>query len=187
MNTTPHKIQIVSEELLSRLFAKYFAGLCIFARQYVFDNDKVKDIVHDVFINIWEKGELYEEEVLIKSYLFTSVKNRCFNFLRDNKKFSSHEDYMDYDSAISTPQPMETNELEAIIKKEIENLPDKCREVFMMSRFEEKKYSDIALQLDISVKTVEAHMSKALKILRENLSPYLELILFYIILRKFLS
>lgn len=170
---------------MQSLFKRYFAGLCVFARQYVFDNDKVKDIVHDVFVAIWEKGSLYEAEPLVKAYLFTSVKNRCFNHLRDNKKFTGHEDYMDYDSAKTQQQPLEYRELENLIKKEIENLPEKCREVFVMSRFEELKYTEIAEKLNLSVKTVEAHMSKALKILRENLSPYIELMIICFILKKF--
>lgn len=174
--------QIVSEALVESLFRKYFTSLCVFARQYVYDNDKVKDIVHDVFINIWEKGELYESEALIKGYLFTSVKNRCFNYLRDNKKFNVHEDYMDYDKAHKHSDPTEFKELEAIINAEIDKLPDKCKEVFMLSRYEELKYAEIAERLDISVKTVEAHMSKALKMLRESLSPYIGFLIFMIII-----
>ncbi|OPZ98237.1 MAG: ECF RNA polymerase sigma-E factor [Bacteroidetes bacterium ADurb.Bin408] len=177
-----HSTQKVTEALIESLFKKYFAGLCVFARQYVFDNDKVKDIVHDVFINIWEKGELYENDALIKGYLFTSVKNRCFNFIRDNKKFNKNGDEaFNYEGALHDTNVTEFRELENLIKKEIENLPEKCREVFILSRYEELKYAEIAERLDISVKTVEAHMSKALKLLRDNLSPYIEMIVFLIL------
>jgi len=184
LDTTPkqQKQQTITEALLEGLFKKYFAGLCVFARQYVFDNDKVKDIVHDVFINIWEKGELYENDALVKAYLFTSVKNRCFNFLRDQKKFNKEgDDAFNYEGAVYENNITEFKELESLIRKEIDALPDKCREVFMLSRYEELKYAEIAERLDISVKTVEAHMSKALKLLRDNLSPYIELMIYIVI------
>ena len=164
---------------MESLFRKYFSSLCVFARQYVYDNDKVKDIVHDVFINIWEKDELYEADALVKGYLFTSVKNRCFNYLRDNKKFNKEGDEAyNYDMPHQQHNPTEYKELEHIIKNEINKLPDKCKEVFMLSRYEELKYAEIAMRLDISIKTVEAHISKALKILRENLAPYIDLMIF---------
>jgi len=174
--------QKVTEALVEILFRKYFNSLCVFARQYIYDNDKVKDIVHDVFINIWEKGELYEAEALVKGYLFTSVKNRCFNYLRDNKKFNKEGDEaFNYDGSLQYHNQTEYKELETIIKTEIDKLPDKCKEVFILSRYEELKYAEIAERLDISVKTVEAHISKALKILRENLAPYIDLMIFIIL------
>ena len=174
--------QKVTEVLVESLFRKYFSSLCVFARQYVYDNDKVKDIVHDVFINIWEKGELYEADALVKGYLFTSVKNRCFNYLRDNKKFNKEGDEaFNYEGASPQHNPTEFKELEAIIKAEIDKLPDKCKEVFILSRYEELKYAEIAERLDISVKTVEAHVSKALKLLRENLAPHIDLMILLIL------
>lgn len=175
--------QKVNEQFLETLFKKYFSSLCIFARQYVYDNDKVKDIVHDVFINIWEKGELYASDSLIKGYLFTSVKNRCFNYLRDNKKF--HEDIDTLSYSLQSPgaeDKTEYTELELVIKEAIDSLPVRCQEIFILSRYEMLKYQEIADKLGISVKTVEAQMSKALKIMREHLSDYTELILIILIL-----
>ena len=181
INSKQPVTQKVTETLVESLFRKYFNALCVFARQYVYDNDKVKDIVHDVFINIWEKGELYEADALVKGYLFTSVKNRCFNYLRDNKKFNKEGDEaFNYDGA-QHHNPTEFKELEAIIKEEIGKLPDKCKEVFILSRYEELKYAEIADRLDISIKTVEAHVSKALKILRENLAPHIDLSIFILL------
>lgn len=183
INSKQQKTQKVSEALVEGLFRKYFASLCVFARQYVYDNDKVKDIVHDVFINIWEKGELYEADALVKGYLFTSVKNRCFNYLRDSKKFNKEGDEaFNYEGAMYDNNATEFKELDALIKKEIDKLPDKCKEVFILSRYEELKYAEIAERLDISVKTVEAHVSKALKILRENLAPHTDLMVLIVLL-----
>ena len=181
INSKQPVTQKVTEVLVESLFRKYFNSLCVFARQYVYDNDKVKDIVHDVFINIWEKGELYEADALVKGYLFTSVKNRCFNYLRDNKKFNkTGDEAFNYDG-VHQNNPTEFKELESIIKEEIDKLPEKCKEVFILSRYEELKYTEIAVRLDVSIKTVEAHVSKALKILRENLAPYIDLMILIII------
>jgi len=178
-----HHTKPITEILIENLFKKYFAALCVFARQYVYDNDKVKDIVHDVFINIWEKGSLYENESLIKGYLFTSVKNRCFNYLRDNKKFNkSGDEAFNYEGATTDENAIELKELNVLINKEIDNLPDKCKEVFILSRYDEMKYAEIAEHLNISVKTVEAHMTKALKILREKLSPHVDFMVLILIL-----
>jgi len=178
-----HTTQIIDEKLLEGLFRKYFATLCVFARQYVFDNDKVKDIVHDVFINIWEKGELYSSDALVKGYLYTSVRNRCFNYLRDNKKFHTDMDALSFSfCAPETGNKTEYAELENIINEAINSLPEKCREIFLLSRNEMLKYNEIAEKLGISVKTVEAQMSKALRILREKLSPYTDILLVLLIL-----
>ncbi|MDD3878233.1 MAG: RNA polymerase sigma-70 factor [Bacteroidales bacterium] len=179
----PYKKQLVDEALIEGLFRKYFSSLCIFARQYVYDNDKVRDIVHDVFINIWEKGELYDSDSMVKGYLFTSVKNRCFNYIRDNKKNLTDLDAISFSlSSNNNENKIEFVELKSIIDEAISSLPEKCREVFLLSRNDMLKYQEIADKLEISVKTVEAQMSKALKILREKLSDYTDLILVLLIL-----
>jgi len=182
-NTPIINNQKLSEVVIEDLFKKYFNALCVFARQYVYDNDKVKDIVHDVFINIWEKGALHDSESLIKGYLFTSVKNRCFNYLRDTKKFRGNEDIGALNHNAYVPNNnMELQELQQIINQAIDELPEKCKEIFMMSRYEMMKYQEIADTLGISVKTVEAQMSKALKVLRERVGTYTDIIILILIL-----
>jgi RNA polymerase sigma-70 factor (ECF subfamily) len=162
------------------LFREYFTGLCLFARKYTGDTDSAKEIVHTVFIRIWENRFDFDWEKPAKSYLFSSVYNRSLNFIRDNKKFISHEKasqgnlIMD-DGTFS--DHMESAELENRIKSALQKLPEKCREVFELSRFENKKYAEIAVSLNISVKTVETHMSKALHVLKEELKDYLTILI----------
>ena len=174
-----HSTRKVDEPLMETLFHKYFTSLCLFSRRYIFDNEKAKDIVQDVFLNIWEKGELYVSEAMIKGYLFTSVKNRCLNYIRDNKKFNYEVEVADLDRKTSPDNKLEYKELEKILKTEIDALPDKCKEVFLLSRFEELKYGEIAERLGISIKTVEAQISKALKILREKLSHHTDVLIMF--------
>lgn len=169
-------IQKLNTKNFEKLFKKYFSTLCYFAQKYISDVETAKEIVHDVFINLWNKRESIDLEKSVKSYLFTSVHNRCLNYIRDNKKFDHNieqlenlHERMDWESFDSLVQM----ELENKINKTIELLPDRCREIFVLSRFDNLKYSEIAEKLEISIKTVETQMSKALKILRENLKEYL--------------
>ena len=158
------------------LFREHFTGLCYFARKYTGDLDAAKEIVHSVFIRIWEIRYEFDWDKPAKSYLFASVYNRSLNYVRNNKKFKSHEEAslhnLRTDETVYS-NDLETAELQSRIKSAIMRLPEKCREVFELSRFENKKYSEIALHLNISVKTVESQMSKALYILKEELKDYL--------------
>jgi RNA polymerase sigma-70 factor (ECF subfamily) len=161
------------------LFKEQFIPLCSFAKGFVYDQDTAKEIVQDVFINLWNKKETIDQARSVKAYLYQSVRNRCLNYIRDHQKFRSH--YLDIE--VERTRPAEDydllvseetqNKIEAAIRK----LPEKCREVFELSRFDEMKYNDIAIKLAISVKTVEVHISKALKILREELKDLMTILL----------
>ena len=164
------------EKQFEALFKEHFTGLCYFAQKYVADMDTCKEIVHAVFVKIWENREEFDFNKPAKSYLFTSVYNRSLNVIRDKKKFATADDTEENERLIETGEfsdTMEVAELEGRIKSAIQKLPEKCREVFELNRYEGKKYAEIAEQLNISIKTVEAQMSKALKILRVELQDYL--------------
>ena len=175
-----HKVDIIDKKAFEEIFRSYFPPLCSFAKKYVRDFDIGKDIVHDVFLNMWDKRESIDTSKSIKSYLFTSVYNRCLNYIRDNKKFDQNEvdlERLNPDQAWDSSDKLVETELEDKIKAILDSLPEKCREIFLMNRFEGLKYKEVAEKLGISVKTVETQMSKALKILRGNLVEYLTIIL----------
>lgn len=157
------------------LFRHYFPALMAFSQKFLPSEDDAREVVHMVFINLWEKRNTLDTSISLKSYLFTSVHNRSLNLLRDRKKFSD-EEIPEIASESSVQSQMESMELEDKINAVIASLPEKCREVFEMNRFEGLKYGEIADKLNISVKTVENQMSKALKILRENLAHYLSIL-----------
>lgn len=153
------------------LFKLHFAHLCHFAGQFVKDSDTARDICQQVFMTLWENRAQIDPQQSVKTYLFTSVKNRCLNFIRDHKKYRSKVldlDCADFDVSFEE-DPMVGKELSASIEAALNALPDKCRTVFEMSRFQQMKYAAIAEALSISPKTVEAHMIKALKELRAQL------------------
>lgn len=162
-----------------RLFREYFPPLMVFARKILVDEDDAREVVHQVFITIWEKRQEIDLSQSLKSYLFTSVHNRSLNVIRDRKKFSSAE-LPDVAGEWDVSSTIESMELEEKIMEVIGSLPEKCREIFEMNRFEGLKYSEIAGKLNISVKTVENQMSKALKILREKLLKYMSILLWLI-------
>lgn len=166
------------------LFRTYFAALCCFARKYIPDPDDSKEIVHAVFVAIWEKKDEFDFDKPAKSYLFTAVYNRCMNHIRDRKKFVVSNEkslFEEQDGNALHSDHMEAAELESKIWQVINSLPEKCKEVFVLNRFEGKKYAEIAEHLNISVKTVETQMSKALKTLRDHLGEYIHLFIFLIL------
>jgi len=165
----------LDKNAFEQLFKSHFVHLCNFATQYVSDLDTARDITQKVFIQLWEKREQIDTKQSIRSYLFTAVKNRSLNHIRDHKKYRSRVldiDIHDIDISFEEDQ-IAVSELQHKIEKALDNLPEKCRQVFEMSRYENKKYQEIATELDISKKTVEAHMSRALRSLREDLKDHL--------------
>lgn len=162
-----------------QVFKDYFLSLCSFASKYTMDLDDSKDIVHQVFTNLWEKRDSIHFDQPLRSYLYTAVHNRCLNFLRDRKKFVNKELPQTVENLadhINQSDFLEAEELRNEIYAALAALPEGSRKIFKMSRFEGKKYKEIAKELDISVKTVETQMSKALKQMKEKLIKYVQYI-----------
>ena len=164
------------------LFRAYFSQLCAFSKKFVNDPDEAKEIVHIVFVNLWQKRDEIDTSSPLKSYLFRAVHNRSLNYLRDNKKLVRFQQPLETDQLdvyFESRDYLEENELEQKINTALEVLPEKCREIFMLSRFEGLKYREIADKLEISVKTVETQMTRAMKILREMLIDYLVIFIIF--------
>jgi len=164
------------EKIVEVLFKEHFEPLCRMATKFIHDFEASKDIVHEVFVSFWQKFDSLPSDSQYKSYLYTAVRNKSFNYLRDAKK---HLNIVDVEEvkAPDTEQSMEVKELAVEIDFALTLLPEKCREVFELSRFENMKYAQIATHLNISIKTVEGQMSKALRILREHLKEFMVLVL----------
>lgn len=143
--------------------------------------DTAREVVQESFLQLWEKRETIEPDKPVRSYLYTTVHNRSLNYLRNNNKYSAELleiENLKVTSVAETHHSMETSELQAKINAAIEQMPEKCREIFVMNRFENLKYNEIAQKRSLSVKTVEAQMSKALQIMRTHLADYLSLLTF---------
>lgn len=170
------------------LFRTYYQPLCNYAFTFLRDKEDAEEIVQSTFLLVWEKRETLAIRTSVKPYLYAMVRNACLNVIKHEKikqKYVSEEIAMADRSHDSVTHTVASNELEYRIKVAMEELPEQCRMVFKLSRFEELKYAEIAEQLNISVKTVENHMGKALKIMREQLKDYLPLII--VLLNGFLN
>jgi len=163
------------EKTFQYLFSTYYKLLSLFALRYVTDLDIAKEIVQDLFVHLYEiRGELIISTSL-KAYLYQSVRYRCLNHL---KKAQSHAKHLENlaapaDTGTELEDRIMETELEEAVFLQIDQLPEQCKRIFLMSRVEGKKNKEIANILSISIRTVETQISKALKTLRENLKDYL--------------
>jgi len=168
---------------LEMIFKTHYRPLCNYAYSFLNDKDEAEEVVQSSFISLWEKRDTISIQTSFKSYLYRMVRNACLNAIKHQKVKKS---YADQEKISGEPihnlvsETVVSTELEARIFKAIEVLPEQCRLVFQLSRFEELKYQEIADQLGISIKTVENHMGKALKIMREQLKEYLPLLIIYL-------
>lgn len=162
------------------LFKTHYAPLCRFASSYLTDPDVAEEVVQNTFITFWEKRSSIEVDSSLKAYLYRSVRNACLNEIKRVKVRQLHANQV-----MAEGEPMSQasdhlairTELEAKIQEALQTLPEQCRLIFKMSRFEELKYQEIADQLNISIKTVENQMGKALKLMRAQLKEFLPMVI----------
>lgn len=159
-----------TEENFSYLFDKYYSELCFFVNKYLGDMDLSRSIVQDVYVKIWMKRSKISPTSSIKSYLYNSARNTALDHLRTSHRNTEMSETIENSLHSPFRDRIEEAELNDRINRSINALPEKCREVFVLCRFEELKYSQIAERLNISVKTVEMQMGIALKKLRHQLS-----------------
>ena len=179
-------LQNGNELTFETIFKSYYVMLCNFAYSFLEDKDESEEIVQSTFLTIWEKHDNIDINTSLKSYLYRAVHNSCLNRIKHVKVKTSHresvlgkdQDYNDDASGV-----LISKELEHQIEVAINSLPPKCAMVFRLSRFENLSYAEIAEQMDISVKTVENQMIKALKTLREELKDYLPALLLLLLLK----
>ena len=172
-----------NERIFEETFRKYYQSLCNYANSILKEMDEAEEVVQNLFLSIWEKRCDLEISISLKSYLYRAVHNHCLNRIKHLKIREAYQQYATnfYDASYeSVSQTVMKNELELKINEEaIKKLPQQCQLIFRMSRFEELKYHEIAEKLELSPKTIENQIGKALKILRFELSEYLPLIIIY--------
>lgn len=164
------------KKAFEQLFRDWYVRLCVYAESIVRDRDLAEDLVQGIFCMLWEKRDRVDVRESVKSYLYRSVYNSALNTIKHEKVKIAFLEF------IRKHEKEEDNDIERffdsedqnIVLKElnraIETLPDQCREIFLLSRFAGKKSAEIASELDLSVRTVEAQLYRAMKRLREELS-----------------
>lgn len=161
-----------------QVFKEHFKRLHAYASTILKDADDAEEMVQNVFFKLWEKREKLEELQSVAAYLYRAVHNECMNFLKHEKVKAAYEAHAVHNGNISSAaeDTAGKKELEKRVQSALNDLPEQCRTIFQMSRFEELKYREIADRLGLSVKTVENQMGKALKILRTKLSDYITVV-----------
>jgi RNA polymerase sigma-70 factor (ECF subfamily) len=182
------RIKLGDEQAFELLFRKFYVRLCAFANKFLNDPEEAKEIVQEVFAKIWEGRDLIDPDDSLKSYIFKITQNLSINKLRRKKVESKYAEIYKFiyceQFDFSVHESLLARELEENIAQAVGNLPGECRKVFELSRTEGLKYREIADNLNISVKTVEAHMSKALRSLRIELKDYLSVLLILFIINN---
>lgn len=184
------QLQVGDEAAFEFIFRQHFTGLCLFAEHFLKDTHAAEEIVEDFFCHLWETGKYVSIETSLRGFLYKSVYNQCLKYIRHKKveqKYTEEQYYFNDREILegaSSDYPsvnLAIKELESKITQVIEALPDQCRKIFCMNRYENLTYQEIANHLHISVNTVKTQMGRALQKLRTELAEYLAIIAMLII------
>ena len=168
------------EAAFEQVFKTHYKNLHAYAFTILKDEVEAEETVQQVFFKLWERSEHLSFSGPVAAYLYRAVHNESLNFLKHQKVKANHQLQVAYSMKNKSEQvqgKMITREMEKKFREALNELPEQCRTVFQLSRFEDMKYREIADKLDISIKTVEKHMGKAFKLLRTKLVDFLPLLL----------
>lgn len=177
----------LEEKAFEEAFKTHFKRLYAYAFTIVKEEMAAEEMVQQVFFKIWEKKGLVDIRTSITAYLYRSVYHESLNYLKHQKVKAAYQSHVARESknhSDNAGSKLQLSELEQKLNIALNELPEQCRAIFQMSRFEELKYQEIADRLGLSVKTVENQMGKALRILRTKLIDYLPLVIAFLIDRK---
>ena len=183
------EVKSVEEQAFELLFREYYSRLCCFANRFISNMPESEEIVQEVFLKIWKRKNELQLDNRLSSYLFKSVQNLCLNFIEHRKIEDNYYEviellYKDNNMNFNVYESVLFNELQQNIDKAVNSLPDECRKIFSMSRQDGLKYTEIAEKLNISVKTVETQISRALTKLKFELKDFLVLFIISFLLNR---
>lgn len=168
------------KKVFDDIFRAYYAPLCRYCNRIVYDDLIAEEIVQDLFCKLWIKRDELEIETSLKAYLYRAVLNHSLNHLNHLKTEEKYRQYIGFqlqENLVNLMELLEEQDVQRILSRAILQMPEKRRLIFEMSRQQEMKYSEIAEKLNISVKTVESQISKALEYLRKIFGEILGLLL----------
>lgn len=170
-----NRLKSDDKSVLKAIFQQHYSPVCAAMYRYISDRNLVEDLAQNVFIRLWEKRQTINITSSLGAYLRRMAINEALGHLRKNKNVHLEEitPITPFKETATTEDEYLHKELQTQITEAIDALPPKCRRVFQLSRFEDLTYREIAEKLDISVKTVENQMGKALRVLRERMKRYL--------------
>lgn len=172
------KISNGNEQAFQKLFIEYYTALVNFAYSYLKSKSKAESVVQEVFADFWEERESLDPSKNIETYLFQAVKFKSYDVLKHKKVVNKYRSALKYKKIVETDQKSENDgpnkKLIEEVQKAIKSLPDRAKRVFVLHRKEGLTYKEIAYVMDISKKTVESQMSRALKLLRNKLDEFID-------------
>ena len=176
-------IQADRDDAFETLFKRYYTVLYKFTCRIINDPQEAENVVQDLFVRFWEKRLEINIESSLKSYLFTSAKNHALNYIKRERRLTLLDDNseLEKETAESPESVLIKDETVIAVRNAIYKLPEKCREIYLMKKYDDLSYQEIAVILKISVNTVKTQMKRALKSLAQNLS-YLKVMFLYIII-----
>ena len=157
------------------IFNYYYSSLCVFAMQYLDNRNAVEDLVQDFFVYFWLNSPRLQIKSSLKSYLFTSIKNRCLDYQKHHQITKRYREYLLFSGELednSMEHVFAESELRQLIHKSMSKLTPRCREIFELSRLSGLSNQEISNELGISKRTVELQISNSLKILRKELAEF---------------
>lgn len=170
----------ISEEVIKQLFGEYYEKLCLYAEGIVRDHAAAEDIVEELFIYLWINSDNVRITPGFKTYLYRSVHNNCIKHITRNQtsnhtQISENEKEIFESSSHHLPLNIDmTTEIENKAEEILNSLPDRCRQIFIMSRYENKSYSRISDELDVSISTIKTQMARALVKFKEGLKKFFD-------------
>jgi RNA polymerase sigma-70 factor (ECF subfamily) len=175
LNVLIGKMKTGDRESFNLIFRRYYTPFLRFCIRFVGDADTAAEIVQDLFVKLWSGREKVNFTSGFEPYMLRAVRNAAITFINKERAHAeANERVFSGESDDNDPsETLQSNNLEASYRQVLAAMPEKRREVFLASRFEGLKYNEIAVKLGVSQKTVEAHMSAAIKQLREGLKEYL--------------
>jgi RNA polymerase sigma-70 factor (ECF subfamily) len=167
------RLRAGEQEALHAIFTAHHAQLLGLAQSIVRDRSTAEDVVQDVMLELWRRREKIVLETSLGGYLMRSARNRALNQLRTRRRERPESAAMSHANPSTAHQEVVEQEMEKAVRAAIAGLPDRCRQVFELSRMQGLKYAEIAATLGISVKSVETHIGRALRVLRDRLRQWL--------------
>lgn len=170
-----HRLAQGDQRALQQLFDQHYVALCRVALRLVHRPEVAEEIVQDVFVYLWEKRGDWQINTSAGAYLARAVRNRCLNHLKSRaSRYDWSEDIQDdqHPTDAAPDDALRVTELTAALEHILPQLPERCQLVFSLIRYEERSYQEVADQLGVSVKAIEYHMGKALRLIRQHLVRY---------------
>ncbi len=172
------------ERVFEQVYKEYYARLFHYLKGYIDETEEIKDIVQNAFISLWNnRMTLSDDDSHICSWLFTVVKNQCLNYIRDKEsrlRIQSRIEFLESEKLrwqaqslhAFIPESINLSELQQRVENAVKGMPEQCRRIYLLSREDGLSHKEISLRLNISPKTVESQITKALRILRSKFNDY---------------